>query len=72
MFLNSFTERGLNEGNPSLDIVSSLNLRNYGGVIKSLNPAGFNDGKSDIFIKNELFIMRNEQIEDLNQNYYTV
>lgn len=52
MFLNSFTERGLNEGNPSLDIVSSLNLRNYRGVIKSLNPAGFNDGKSDIFIKN--------------------
>lgn len=41
-------------------------------MIEWLYPAGFNDGKSDIFIKDELFIVINEQIEDLNQNYYTV
>lgn len=32
-------------------------------------PPRFNDGKSDIFLKDELIIKRNWQTEDLYQNY---
>lgn len=46
--------------NPSLalDFVSSL------GFVTLSHK--FNDGKSDIFLKDKLFIKKNEQREDLN------
>lgn len=50
--------------NPSLplDFVNSLGF----ATLACNDGKWFNDGKSDIFLKDELFTKTNEQTEDLN------
>lgn len=59
VYFNSFLDRGLNEGKSlASDFVNSL------GFVTLSHK--FSDGKSDLFLKDKLFIKKNEETEDLN------
>lgn len=60
VYFNSFLDRGLNEGKSFLSLRFCYSL----GFVTLSHK--FSDGKSDLFLKDKLFIKKNEETEDLN------